>query len=114
MAAGIALLGLIIFVLIWLLLSLPQRPKVPRNYGMVFQFYDLGYADQKAGNSETDWSEILEAKEENERIKFEREVKAYKLGYDEARQGKPKRTERMARASAEYDQLLKELSEYLE
>ena len=114
MVAGILALVLIIIGLIWLLLQRSQRPKIPRNHRMVFEYYDLGYADQKAGHSETDWGKILEAKEGSERIEFAREIRAYKLGYDEAQKGESRRTERMIQTSAEYDQLWKELSKYLE
>ena len=114
MGAGIVFLVIIIVCLLAWLLKGPGNSKIPRNYRMVFEYYDLGYADNKAGQPETDWSRIVEAKEGPERIKFTREIKAYKLGYKEAGGGKPKRTERMAATSAEYEQLLKELSEYLD
>ena len=114
MVAVILLFVFMIIGLIWLILRGSQHPTIPRNFQTVFEYYDLGYADQKAGHPETDWSKILETKKGTERIKFEREAKAYKLGYDEAQRGEPKRTERTVKTSAEADQLWKEFSEYLE
>lgn len=113
MAVGILILVLIIIGLLWLLLQRSLGPKISRDYKIVFEYYDLGYADQKAGRPESDWSKILESKVGEEKTKFEREIKAYKLGYDEAQRGEPKRTEQTIKTSAEAEQLWEEFSEYV-
>ena len=91
-----------------------RRQQIPEDYRALFEYYDVGYEDQKAGRPKTDWSKILETKDGSERVQLAREIKAYNLGHDEASEDKQKRTQKMRETNEEHEQLWKELTELLD
>ena len=108
--------GLVILALGVLVVFSPTRrlQQILVNSRTLFEYYDVGYEDQKAGRPKTDWSKILETKDGSERVKLAREIKAYNLGHDEASEDKQKRTQKMRETNAEHERLWKELTELLD
>ena len=95
-------------------ITVSRRPQIPENYRTLFVYYDMGYDHQKSGASRIDWNKLLNEKSGLELVRFKREVRSYNLGYSEAGEDLPRRTEKIMRTSAEQDRLWGELNESLE